>query len=471
MKEILKLKQLNRWIINIMDIGFIVLGFYLSFMIKFGLNPPARNISPFIQLIPFIIIFSFIYINIYNLTTIGKKKMMDIGISIILSLILVHITTMALSFMFRGFAFPRSIFAIAFILQGILLFGWKTVLVKITRRIQRLQKIIIVGQKEEREGIAKKILIDEKNSCMIKYMLGEEELDSIKTVIKEVDMLLIAPRVDKKFKNKLITLCLENNKQVYVIPELYEIILLKSKISQFNDVPAFKIESLSLSVEQQFVKRIFDISTSLLMIMLSSPLILISAVLVKVSSKGPVLFTQERLTIDKKTFKLYKFRTMVQDAEKLTGPILATEDDPRITKIGRFMRATRLDELPQLFNVLKGDMSVVGPRPERDFFASQIIKETPDFRYRTNVKAGITGLAQVLGKYTTNPQDKLRYDLLYIRNYSFALDVLLIFRTLQTMLTKASSQGIEEDQSIQELLKKHKYKAFTEIGITDSDKE
>jgi lipopolysaccharide/colanic/teichoic acid biosynthesis glycosyltransferase len=135
---------------------------------------------------------------------------------------------------------------------------------------------------------------------------------------------------------------------------------------------------------------------------------------------------------------------MIPDAEKLTGPVLATENDPRITKVGRFLRATRLDELPQLINVFKGEMSFVGPRPERQYFVEQFNELYPHYQYRLRVKPGITGLAQVLGKYDTDVADKLRYDLLYIRNYSFLLDLQLIFQTIRVVLTPERARGISE---------------------------
>jgi lipopolysaccharide/colanic/teichoic acid biosynthesis glycosyltransferase len=157
---------------------------------------------------------------------------------------------------------------------------------------------------------------------------------------------------------------------------------------------------------------------------------------------GPVLYVQERLTKGRKTFKIYKFRTMVPNAEKLSGPVFAGEKDPRITKIGKFMRTVRLDEIPQLINILTGDMSIVGPRPERPFFAKQFEKDIPEYRYRLKVKAGLTGLAQVEGKYNTTVEDKLRYDLIYINNYSLLRDILIMLQTIKILFMKSSTEGV-----------------------------
>ena len=174
---------------------------------------------------------------------------------------------------------------------------------------------------------------------------------------------------------------------------------------------------------------------------------LATLIAIRLYDGGPVVFSQERITRWKKPFNLYKFRTMVVDAEKLTGPVLATEKDCRITPLGSLLRATRIDELPQLFNVLSGDMSLVGPRPERQYFIDQFSMDLPYFEYRLSVKAGITGLAQVLGKYTTTPMNKLKFDLMYIRDYSFLLDIKIILQTIRIIFVKESSQGISQNDA------------------------
>jgi lipopolysaccharide/colanic/teichoic acid biosynthesis glycosyltransferase len=169
---------------------------------------------------------------------------------------------------------------------------------------------------------------------------------------------------------------------------------------------------------------------------------LILAALIKLDG-GKVFYVQERLTEGGKIFKMIKFRTMIPDAEKISGPVLAEHNDPRITAIGRFMRAVRLDELPQLINILKGEMSIVGPRPERLYFTEQFVEEMPEYKYRLKVKAGLTGLAQVEGKYNTSAEDKLRYDLIYINNFSIWNDIVIILQTIKILFMKSSTEGVK----------------------------
>lgn len=204
-----------------------------------------------------------------------------------------------------------------------------------------------------------------------------------------------------------------------------------------------RITRLLLTAEQKILKRMLDIAVSIPAIVILLPLMALTAIAIKADSKGPVIYSQERVGQYGKTFKVYKFRSMRQDAEAQSGPVLAKEGDSRITKVGRFIRATRIDEMPQLFNVLKGEMSIVGPRPERPFFVEQFIKEKPEYAYRHNVKPGITGLAQIAGKYNTTAYDKLIYDLIYIQEVSIKTDLIIMLQTLKVLITKESTEGVK----------------------------
>jgi lipopolysaccharide/colanic/teichoic acid biosynthesis glycosyltransferase len=183
------------------------------------------------------------------------------------------------------------------------------------------------------------------------------------------------------------------------------------------------------------VKRVADVVFALMLLVLLSPVLLLAALAILASMGTPVVFRQERTGRDLRPFAVYKFRTMVRNAEQLSGPVLAEADDPRITPVGRFLRTYRIDELPQLVNILKGDMSFVGPRPERPYFVEQFLKEIPGYRERFRVHPGVTGLAQVMGGYATTPERKLKYDLIYMYHQSLAMDVQIVLETLRVVLT------------------------------------
>ena len=201
-----------------------------------------------------------------------------------------------------------------------------------------------------------------------------------------------------------------------------------------------------------------DIVLSAAALLVASPFMLGVAAAIKLEDGGPVFFRQKRLTRGGREFEILKFRSMIVDAEKYAGAVLATENDPRITRVGKFIRATRLDELPQLLNILKGDMSIVGPRPERKCLADEISKEVPEFDFRLKVRGGLTGYAQIFGKYNTSAYDKLRLDVMYIENYSLLLDIRLIILTLRIIFSKDSTEGVdvaaENERMADELLRK-----------------
>lgn len=251
--------------------------------------------------------------------------------------------------------------------------------------------------------------------------------------------------VPARARNQLLKLCYGRNIRTYTVPKISDILLRSSDELNIFDMPLYLSRNIGgLAWDQAILKRLEDIVISGLMLIVSSPFFLVIALLIKGTDRGPVFYTQKRLTKDGKEFDIYKFRTMIVDAEKKSGPVKAGDKDPRILPVGGFLRATRMDELPQLINILKGDMSLVGPRPERPELARIITKNIPEFEYRLKVKAGLTGYAQIYGKYCTTSYDKLKLDLTYIRNYSIWMDIKLIFMTPKVLFMKESTEGFEE---------------------------
>ena len=255
-----------------------------------------------------------------------------------------------------------------------------------------------------------------------KYMICEsvsvsEDPEKVRDLIMKYEGVIICD-IPAELRNDYLKFCFEKSIRAYIAPKISDIIVRGADDIRLFDTPLMLCRNYGLDYEQRFIKRAFDIVFSLVMLIIASPFMLISALAIKLCDGGPVFYKQRRLTIDEKEFDVYKFRSMVVDAEKGSGPQLASDDDPRITPVGRFLRKTRLDELPQLLNILKGEMSVVGPRPERPEIHREYKKEMPEFGFRLKVKAGLTGYAQVTGVYDTSPYDKLKMDLMYIENYS-----------------------------------------------------
>ena len=249
--------------------------------------------------------------------------------------------------------------------------------------------------------------------------------------------------VPSEAKGYICEYCYKRGKEVYFTPDMADIVMNNAEHELIDDISMFSFESRGLTVEQRMVKRIFDFMLALIATIIVIPIMLIEACAIKLEDGGPVFYKQERATIGGKLFNVLKFRTMIVNAEKGGTAVLASKSDARITRVGAFLRKTRLDELPQLLNILNGDMSIVGPRPERPAIADEYEKDLPEFTYRLRVKAGLTGLAQILGKYNTTPKDKLVLDLMYIEKYSLKLDLKIMFQTIVVCLTPERTEGID----------------------------
>lgn len=274
----------------------------------------------------------------------------------------------------------------------------------------------------------------------VNYRRGMERLIP---EIQKYDAVIIGD-MPSHDRNVILKYCFQNSIRSYSVPKISDILLKSSNELNLFDSPLLLSRNMGLSIEQLFAKRLIDIIGALIGIIVSLPFFIIIGICIKLTDGGPVLYKQTRLTKDGKPFEIYKFRTMIQNAEKDGIPRLAAEGDPRILPIGRLLRRTRLDELPQIYNILKGDMSLVGPRPERPELVEEFTAEIPEFPSRMKVKAGLTGYAQVYGKYNTTAYDKLKLDLTYIRNYSVLLDLKLIFMTPKILFLKESTEGVQQ---------------------------
>lgn len=266
-------------------------------------------------------------------------------------------------------------------------------------------------------------------------------MEEIKKAILPFDGALICD-IDKNLEKEIYSYCYAQRKRIYMLPAITDIIINHSYEIQIGDTPVIMSRNRGLTTEQLILKRVMDIVVSAIALIICSPFMLIAAIAIKLDDHGPIFFKQNRITKDGKIFNVLKFRSMIVDADK-DGAKKAEVGDNRITKVGRVIRACRLDELPQLINVLKGDMSLVGPRPERIENVYEYSKAYPEFELRHRVKGGITGYAQLYGKYNTSPKDKLNMDLIYIETYSIIQDIKLLILTFKVLFMKESTEGFD----------------------------
>ena len=276
-------------------------------------------------------------------------------------------------------------------------------------------------------------------------------LEQIKQMIPSYDAVVICD-VPSSIRNLILKYCYGKGIRVYMTPKISDILVRSAEDMTLFDTPLIMARNGQISIEQAFLKRILDIiiagtTVGRVRVMTNDRGKQVKEAAIKLQDGGPVIYRQRRLTLNGHVFYVYKFRSMTMDAEKDGIARLACIDDNRITPIGAIIRKIRFDELPQLFNILKGDMSIVGPRPERPEIAEQYEKEMPEFHYRLRVKAGLTGYAQIFGKYNTTPYDKLKLDLHYIQNYSFMLDIKLIIQTVKILFMKDSTEGVAQNQT------------------------
>ncbi|MCI9137104.1 MAG: exopolysaccharide biosynthesis polyprenyl glycosylphosphotransferase [Lachnospiraceae bacterium] len=311
-------------------------------------------------------------------------------------------------------------------------------------RLYPPRKMIVIYGKRSPDDLIRKINSrkDKYNVCATASVyMGYKEL--YKRILEYEAVVLCD--LPTSMRNPILKFCFDQSKRTYITPKISDIILTGTERIHLFDSPLMLSRNRGLTIEQRFVKRLMDIVLSLAAIVISSPILILIGAGIKLYDKGPVFYTQERLTRDGEIFRIIKFRSMRMDSER-DGAQLARKDDDRITPIGRIIRQTHFDELPQIFNILKGEMSFVGPRPEREVIAKEYEAEIPEFSFRLKVKAGLTGYAQIYGKYNTTPYDKLKLDLTYIETYSAWLDIKLMLMTFKIIFQKENTEGIDKKQ-------------------------
>ena len=385
---------------------------------------------------------------------IGYYRLSEIIYSQVLSLLISNVLLiMMLLLVYKRFFWLPPLLKITAI-QVITIIIWSFLGNKMYFKLNTPDKMLLIYG-DSPELLIRKMISrpDRYNICLT--IEENKSIEEIKKTAKKYNTIFLY-EVDENFKTEIIKFCYEKKKQLYIAPKVSDIIVSHHETVDLFDTPIFVYNNKGLSTEQRVLKRLLDLIIIIPASIILSPFMLITALCIKLYDGGPVFFKQKRLTKNAKEFYVYKFRSMKVDAEKDGKARLATVNDDRITPVGKVIRAIRFDELPQIINILKGDMSIVGPRPERPEIAEEYYKVMPEFEYRLKVKAGLTGYAQILGKYNTSPIDKVKLDLIYIQNYSFLLDLKLILMTIKILFMAESTEGIQEGDTLaSDILKKN----------------
>ena len=385
----------------------------------------------------------FILIEMYGGFRIGSLRITD---SVFTQVITVTITDfiayLLVSLIARRMMNPLPLLATLPVVVIITLL-WSVYIHRNFARLFPPKKMIIVYANKSARSLVYKMSKRYDKFIICAAINANEGFERISKELTNFDAVVICD-TENQLRNDILKFCFEHRIVTYVTPKISDIIIRGSEELHILDTPLLVSRNFGAKLEQRIIKRAFDIVVSFVAIIVLSPFFLATAIAVKAYDGGPAIYKQKRLTYGGKEFYLYKFRSMITDAEKDGKARLAAQGDSRITPVGAFIRKTRLDELPQLINILKGEMSIVGPRPERPEIAKEYEETIPEFSFRLNAKAGLTGYAQVMGKYNTTPYDKLKMDLIYIENFSILLDLKIMFMTVRTIFEKESTEGIDE---------------------------
>lgn len=440
---------------NLLRFGAVILSsivaigcIYLSFYIKFLGDIPARNFSAFEDSYVWIFI-GYIIINFFFGTYVYyNKSVLDIFYFTMLSQIVLNVYIMALTFAGSWLTFPRSVLLVNFFVGTIILFIFNTIVYLLYQQLRGQKKILVVGESDRALEAVRNFSLMKNKRHQVTHVVLSDYLKNIEELADFVDIVYVTGYIPEEQRLDIFEYLMRNNKKLFISTQFENLMMVNPNIMNFEDESIIEVSGFEIPAEDGILKRSIDIIVSLFLTILTLPIMIGAAIAVKIDSPGPIFYKQERITKGEKSFNILKFRSMSVTAEEESGPVLAAKNDTRVTKVGKFIRSTRIDELPQLLNVLKGDMSLVGPRPERPFFVEQFKEQNPYYTLRHHVRAGITGYAQVYGKYSTDFNSKLNFDLLYIKNYSIAFDFKLLFQTVKILFDKVSARGVDDDEEL-----------------------
>lgn len=429
----------------ILQIGIYRYFYYEYFMYPIKVRLPLWNRGHILLILIYATLL-FLMNKMYGGMKIGYYRNAEVFFSQIFALLAVNVITYFQNSVMSLHLLPVSYSLIMTVLQALTAFIWTVIASYIYKNIFAPRRLLVVHGERPVDDILQKFASRKDKYTVERCMNISEGIGAVCAEATERYDAVVIWDIDVQTRNEIMKFCYGKNIRVYIMPHISDVILKGSDMLNLFDTPIFLTREYVLTMDQRFFKRIIDLVCAIILAVVASPIMLVTAIAVKLYDGGPVLYKQVRVTRGNKEFKIMKFRSMRVDAEKDGVARLASKNDSRITPIGKFIRKVRIDELPQLFNIIKGDMSFIGPRPERPEIIKQYVEEMPEFAYRTKVKAGLAGYAQVYGKYNTTPYDKLKLDLTYIENYSLWLDIKLMLLTLKILFSAESTEGVDSKQ-------------------------
>lgn len=421
------------------DMVLCPLSYIAVIFVRYGGQPPLAGWNALWRVSPAMVVATLLILQAADAYDLSHRSLTESVTGIATASVVSALVGSALAHMLGAYALPRGVIALGLVCQTVLLTAWRLPFLLEARARLRSRMMVLVSHQPStaRRWISMKSFLDvgQVISLTPAQLMGTMEHETLNGAA-----IIILEDVSTEEKSAVVTWAAMRHLEVLVYPGYYDLALSMSQPTQLGDTPLLRLQKIDILKEYQGIKRLGDMVVAITGLLILLPVIFLIGFLVWATSGLPVLYSQERVGRHGKVFLLYKFRTMINNAEAETGPVWCNAQDNRVTPIGRFLRSFRLDEIPQLWNVLKGEMSLIGPRPERPFFVSQFAREEPLFRLREVVRPGITGLAQVIGSYDTDPRDKLVYDLMYIARCSPLLDLRTMARTVQTVLVP--SKGV-----------------------------
>lgn len=434
-------KELLRGIEGFIEVAILSLIYYASFRLMYDDNLFHSYLGGGKYVL--VLIYALLVLSLFSLNrafVFGRLKLSHIFISQVIDIAIVDVITYLQLSLMANKLIPIYPTIVLFLIDVVVCLLCCYLYTAIYHSVNKPRKTLLVYGNDEASSLAEYVNNVSHRINVTSSVSMDKGLNYVLDMIPEFDSVIIND-LKGEFRNDVLKYCYGKGIRTYIVPKISDILIRGSADATLHDKPFLLSKGQGLNIYDRMSKRIMDIVLSLIALIVFSPILIIVAILIKLEDHGPVFYTQTRVTKDEKLFDIIKFRSMIVDAEKDGISIPATDEDPRITKVGKVIRRFRIDELPQIFNILKGDMSIVGPRPERVEHVEKYKAEIPEFVFRYKVKGGLTGYAQVYGKYNTTPYDKLRLDLLYIENYNTLLDIKLIIETVRVLFKKDSTEG------------------------------